>query len=286
MRRRHGRTAGYSVAWQDSLVDQARRWISGLDAELAIQARLLTGLLDATGRDDRWDWLAVGCSVAAGRGDSLSDLDLGLGYADDQAPPAGEVTAMLRSLGQVVDLSVRPWDGIPRWWVQYGDGGQIDLVVMPADRRRGRAPGEVALLDRSGRLRDTFTPDVWRADSRDPHDWLMDGWEALGNVAKYLRRSSLLEALDQVHRARNRVLQLWAVGEGASYPAFGLTSLLDDETPTLPPGIEASYATPRPEAVRAAALATAELLHLAGRHADAELDTPLRGYVTARLAAG
>ena len=81
-----------------------------------------------------------------------------------------------------------------------------------------------------------------RAGPDDPRNWLFDGWEALGNVAKYLRRGSVLEALEQVHRARERVFQLWAAGLGVPYPSFGLTSLLDEPSPSLPPGIEDTYA--------------------------------------------
>ena len=57
-------------------------------------------------------------------------------------------------------------------------------------------------------------------------------------------RGSLLEGIEQIHRGRTRVLQLWAVGQGVAYPAFGLTSLLDDADAGLPPGIEATYRHP------------------------------------------
>src|SRR4051812_12495828 len=40
--------------------------------------RLLGGLLSAVEADQRFEWLELGCSVANGRGDELSDLDLGL----------------------------------------------------------------------------------------------------------------------------------------------------------------------------------------------------------------
>ena len=261
----------------------ARQWIKGLGPELAVQSRLLDNLLTAVEADPRWEWLELGCSVAEGRGDELSDLDVGLGHAGAAPPPVDDVTGMLRRLGDVVDLSAHPWNGVPRWWVQYADGGQLDLVALPAADRPGRAPNSVALLDRYGRLAETFTPRVWAAAPDEPRHWLLDGWEALSNVAKYLRRGSLFEAIDQVHRARSRVLQLWAVGEGVAYPAFGLTSLLDNPGATLPPGIEASYPVPDPAAILDPAIATADLLRRAGRHARPELDTPLGEYVTARL---
>jgi len=249
----------------------------------AEQRSLLHRLVDAVEADQRWEWLELSCSVAAGRGDALSDLDVGLGYAGTEAPAVAEVTAMLQGLGPVVDLSAQPYEGRPRWWVQYTNGGQIDLVVMAAQDRAGRAPGSVALLDRAGRLAQTFTPSVWAAGAGDPENWLLDGWEAMSNVAKYLQRGSVLEAIEQLHRARGRIYQLWAVGEAVPYPAFGIVSLLDDQPPCLPPGIEDTYAVAAPGSVRTAAIAAGALLAAAGGHAQPGLDTALRGYVSARL---
>ncbi|GIJ45554.1 hypothetical protein Val02_24400 [Virgisporangium aliadipatigenens] len=260
----------------------SREWIDALGPALAVQKGLLHRLLDAIEPDQRWEWLELGCSVADGRGDALSDLDMALGHAGEKAPPVDDVTALLRALGPVVDCAARPWDGFTRWWVQYTDGGQIDLVVLPAGRRPGRAPRSVALLDRTGRLAEEFTPSALRPSPEDPGHWLLDGWEALANIHKYLARGSHLEAAEQLHRVRERICQLWAVGEGIDYPAFGLTSLLDFAAP--PPGIAATYAPPTANAVRAAALASAELLHRAGLHARPGLDTPLREWVTRRLA--
>lgn len=190
---------------------------------------------------------------------------------------------MLRGLGDVVEVNAQPWNGVPRWWVQYADGGQIDVVVQAAADRPGRAPGAVALLDRSGRFATEVAPAEVRADPEQARQWLLDGWEALANVAKYLRRGSLLEAVEQLHRARQRVFQLWATGEGVDYPTFGLTSLLDADTASLPPAIEATYPTIDPAAAADAADALAELLRTAGRHANPSLATPLAAYVIATL---
>ena len=191
---------------------------------------------------------------------------------------------MVRSLGDVVAVSAQPWDGMPRWWVQYSDGAQLDLVVGPAAERPGRAPGAVVLFDRSmGRFDDEFVPSVLRADPEEPRQWLLDGWEALSNVAKYLRRGSLLEAIEQLHRARQRAFQLWCVGERVEYPRFGLTSLLDAESATLPPNVESTYPVVETESVRVAASALAQVLRIAGSHAEGAPDTPLSEYVISRL---
>jgi len=264
-------------------VDGVQQWIAALGPELRVQAGLLRGLLGALGDDNRWEWLELGCSVAAGRGDELSDLDLGLGYLGTGEPPLDEVGAILRGLGPVVDVYDSPWDDRYRWWVQYANGGQIDLVAMPAEARPGRAPGSVALLDRRGRLATEFRPRKLDVQPDEPRRWLLDGWEALSNVVKYVRRGALFEAIEQVSRARTRALQLWATGEAVAYPSFGLTSLLDDASATLPAGIETTYPIVDRTSILVAARSLAGVLANAGRHASADLDTPLRVYVTERF---
>ncbi len=262
--------------------EAVRAWIADLATKLPVQARLLGALVSAVEADPRFDWLELGCSVAEDRGDELSDLDLGLGYLGNP-PTEAETGRLLRGLGDVVDIGVQPWEGQRRYWVQYFDGGQLDLVVVPADFRSGRAPGAIALLDRSGRLRDTFVPSVMTARTEEPRQWLLDGWEALANVVKYLVRGSVLEASEQLHRARTRVFQLWAAGEQVDYPAFGLTSLLDVPDPRLPPDIRRTYPRAESADVLAATRILAELLYRAGLHAQPTLDTPLRAYVSGRL---
>jgi hypothetical protein len=259
-------------------------WIDSLPSALAVQARLLHVLVAAARADSRWEALELGCSLASGRADAESDLDVGLWHGGAR-PDDAEIEAMVRGLGEVVEVSAQPWGGVPRWWVQYVDGAQLDLVVASAAERPGRAPGAVVLLDRSGRFAGEFVPAVLHARSGEPRQWLLDGWEALSNVGKYLRRGSLLEAVDQLHRARQRVFQLWAAGERVDYPGFGLTSLLDAESATLPPEVNRTYPAIGPASVAAAACALARLLRIAGRHADPALDTPLSDYVTAKLAA-
>ena len=248
-----------------------------------MQARLLHVLLDAVEADLRWDALELGCSLAAGRGDALSDVDVGLWPGGVERPSDEDVTAMVRSLGAVVDLSAQPWGDVPRWWVQYADGTQVDLVVLPVDGRRWRAPGSVVLLDRSGRLAQVDRPSVLRAGTDDARGWMLDGWEALSNVAKYVQRGSLLEAQEQLHRARTRVYQLWAIGQDVDYPTFGLTSLLDAPGAALPHDIEATYCPAEEGAVRDAALRLTRLISEAAQRADPHLQTPLASYVTERI---
>jgi hypothetical protein len=239
--------------------------------------------VDAVEADPRWDGLDLGCSLAAGRADADSDVDVGLWHTPGARPPDAEIDALVRGLGHVVEDSAQPWDGVPRWWVQYADGAQLDLVVLDAADRTGRPPGMVALVDRSGRGATEFVPTVLHVRPGEPRAWLLEGWKALAGVAKYLRRGSLLEAVDQLHRLVTKCFRLWAAGEGVDYPSFGLTSLLDATGVDLPAGIEATYATIASGAVATAAETLAGLLRAAGRHADSMLDTPLADHVTAKL---
>lgn len=258
-------------------------WVRALERRLPSQGRLLSALVSAVKSDPTWEWLELSCSIARGEGDEESDLDVGLGYVGDDSPDPAWVTAMVESLGPLVDVSVQPWEQWHRWWAQYADGGQLDLVMLPADLRPGRAPQSVVLLDRADRLGSTFTPGSWQASPDSCEGWLFDGWEALSNVAKYLRRGSLHEAFDQLSRARADVFRLWAAGEGIPYPTFGVTSLLDEPGATLPPAIKSTYALPEAAPLLAAALALTDLLPAAAEHAQPGLDTPLRPYVTAKL---
>lgn len=273
------------MSWHTARVD-AHHWIDALPSEQAVQARLLHALVAAAEADPRWEALELGCSLASGRADPDSDVDVGLWHGTAGRPSDEEVGVLVRGLGEVIEVSAQPWNGVPRWWAQYADGGQLDLVVLAAAERPGRSPGAVMLLDRGdGRFATEFTPSKHRASPGEPRQWLLDGWEALSNVAKYLHRGSLLEAAEQLHRARQRVFQLWAVGEGVDYPAFGLTSLLDAQRVTLPPNIELTYPSVAPAPMADAAMALARLLPLASQHCDPALSTPLTDYVTLKLAA-
>jgi hypothetical protein len=59
-------------------------WIEQLPAELAGQRVLLRCLLALCAADDNIRWLVIGCSLARGAGDRLSDLDVAMGIRDDE----------------------------------------------------------------------------------------------------------------------------------------------------------------------------------------------------------
>ncbi len=240
---------------------EGRAWIAQLPAALARQAGLLERLLEAVEADERFRAFELQCSVARGAGDELSDLDAGLWAADETSQEAvGAVPELIRGVGETVDVLEQPEAERPYFFAQYADGTQLDLVVQPASRARGRVPNAIVLLDRDGLLAELWEPRSLHAGDEDLREWSFLAWLALSNLAKYLDRGSLWEARSQLEEARGHLLKLHAAHEGVAYPGFGLTSILDDPGTQLPPGLETTVATLDADALREAAQALARLL--------------------------
>lgn len=149
----------------------ARTWVAALPDELTRQRILLQGLLEVMEGDPRWCWLELGCSVAEGRGDALSDLDLALGVAKEVWPESGDDLArLLTSLGEVVDSLRHGISGMgdrphQRIFVQYVNGVQLDLVAVPAHLPKGTQPENIVLYD-PDRLRvERWDASVLQADA-------------------------------------------------------------------------------------------------------------------------
>jgi len=134
------------------------RWFADLEARLPQHARLIGALRDAVAADERWRWFDVSCSLGAGRGDELSDIDCAIGFADpidvDELEALGE--QLVASVGDAADMLVHVAEGwqpeTRRFAVEYIDGLQLDLVLMPAPWMPGLRDGEVALVDKDGAL--------------------------------------------------------------------------------------------------------------------------------------
>ena len=274
--------------------DDARRWLATMPGQVAGQRRLLESLITAAEGEPAFRWLELGGSLARGAGDELSDIDAGLGIADDGWDEGlAAAAAAVRAAGPVADEFRQRFpgeDGQPAWHLVtlYETGLQLSLVVMRATRRAGLPPQSVALYDLDGQLGRPWTPDTAEADAATAREWACLGWVALGDLAKYADRGSVWEARAKLEEARAQAWQLWAVAIGAVYPAFGLTAVLDVPGVTLPPGIEATAAGLGLPDVRRAADAAADLLELATGKARSVLpfDPPdgLRAWVRARLA--
>ena len=274
--------------------DDARRWLATMPGQVAGQRRLLESLITAAEGEPAFRWLELGGSLARGAGDELSDIDAGLGIADDGWDEGlAAAAAAVRAADPVADEFRQRFpgeDGQPAWHLVtlYETGLQLSLVVMRASRRAGLPPQSVALYDLDGQLGRPWTPDTAEADAATAREWACLGWVALGDLAKYADRGSVWEARAKLEEARAQAWQLWAVAIGAVYPAFGLTAVLDVPGVTLPPGIEATAAGLGLPDVRRAADAAADLLELATGKARSVLpfDPPdgLRAWVRARLA--
>jgi len=243
-------------------------------------------LLDSMSRvvdgDDRWRFLELGCSLGAGGGDELSDIDAGVGYTGIDTGDLDEaVREFAARVGDPIDLVVHRMDGWPgdvcRLAAEYPGGLQLDLVFLPAGERRGLPDRSIAVVDKDQRLAVTITPPARLPPAVElAREWVVLGWWAIATADKYVRRRSLFEAVHAIDEARSHALKLWAAGQAVPYAVFGLTSLLDFPPFELPDNLATTYCTPVDvHAVAAANRSTADLLDTACRLATAALGADL-----------
>ena len=263
-------------------------------ARLPRHGALLDSLAALVMGDDRWRFLEVGCSLGAGGGDELSDIDAGVGYQDvDEDDLDDSARSFATQLGVPIDVVVHRLDGWPhdvcRVAAEYAGALQLDLVFMPAARRAGRPDRSIAVVDKDDRLSVEVTPHARVPPPLElAHEWVVLGWWAVATGDKYVRRRSLFEAVNAIDEARTLALKLWAAGHDVPYATYGLTSLLDFPPFQVPEGLAATYALPNDrDAVAAANRATAKLLDAASELASAALGfdatSPLADVVRNRL---
>ncbi len=268
----------------------ARQWER--DERLARHRDLIDTLTRLVADDEEFRWFEVGCSLGAGRADQHSDIDAGVGYRGDGTNVEALGRRLVSNAGAIVDLLIHRMAGRDpgsiRCAVEYASGVQLDLVVMPASHSLGLPDETIAVVDKDGTLATPWTPDVAGPPSaREAREWAYLAWWALSDVAKYVSRGSLFEALDRLAAARGFVLRLVAVGSETRYPSFGLTSILDFRPGALPATLAATYCRAEATAVVDAAEATADLLTEATAEAAAALgetiDVPSAVLSRARL---
>lgn len=209
-------------------------WLPELTAQLPRHAGVIDGLRQAVLASDLWRWLSVSCSLGSGRGDEHSDIDAGIGYAQelDAAELERSGLELVTGASDVADVLVHRMDGWPedtlRFAAEYADGTQLDLVAFPAKPSRGAVDGEVVVVDKDDDLTEPRRPRVYGPpDERLAREWTMLGWWAVSDIAKYIRRGSLFEAAARIDTVREHSLRLFAAASDIPYPIFGLTSLLD-----------------------------------------------------------
>lgn len=261
---------------------------------LPLHAAVIDALRREVERRDVWRWLELSCSLAADRGDPLSDIDVGIGHelpVEDLRSTGLALTAALGTPLDVLAHREESWPpGILRFAVEYATGVQLDLVIMPVDQRPGLPEGSIAVVDKDGWLSTPWTPPVATTNEEQAREWVMLGWWALSNTAKHVRRGSLFEAVESLREARTQMLRVFAASRRVPYPSFGLTSLLDFEPFGVPGQLEETYSTPgSPTDVIAAALTIADLLTSISRDAGevlgGDLSTPWRARAETRLLA-
>jgi hypothetical protein len=234
---------------------EGRDWVEAL--EQAPQRELLLSLLDAVEADTRFRALEVGCSLARGNADELSDVDVGL-WIDDEWWDAAldDLEPLLRRLARTVDAVGfdAPWG---RWFfAQYADGRQLDVAAQRASTAQLRPPESIVLFDRDGILeaRAPRKPVDRRAE------WAFLAWFELGNVPKYIARGSVWEALGALEQARSEFLRLYAAIIGGSDPQYGVTSIFDAPGGDVPPRLAETYPRPDVDEIREAARVLVGLL--------------------------
>ena len=220
-------------------------WIDDLPPELAGQQALLRGLLALCDADDRISWLVIGCSLARGAGDRLSDLDMAMGIRDEDFEAARpDLRRAVDGLGELVESYYHQLPGLAqaheRIFAQFADRSQVDLVLFPASVPGGSVPDVVVLYDPDDRL--VTAAERKPVTSGQVREWAFGGWCALADLGKYLRRGSTWEALARLNEARAQLWQLWAVTLDVPDPQYGLTSILDFAPGQVPASFEGTVA--------------------------------------------
>jgi hypothetical protein len=249
------------------LVSEGLPWLEDLPADLSGQKDLLNDVASWCAADADALWLVVGCSMARGNADSLSDIDLAIGVADGQVDKAtGRFVGALGDFGDLVECFEHGLDSVAaphrRVFAQFANRVQLDAVLV--DASNANLPGSVVLYDPGGLV----SGEQKRPTADDQvRIWACLAWEALANVGKYLRRRSAWEAHRSLETARDLFWRVWAVAEGVPEPEYGLTSVLDVRPRIeLPSGVDDSVAGLEPaELLRAAQVLAALLLDLQDR---------------------
>jgi hypothetical protein len=265
-------------------------WIDDLPPELAGQQALLRGLLALCDADDRISWLVIGCSLARGAGDRLSDLDMAMGIRDEDFEAARpDLRRAVDGLGELVESYYHQLPGLAqaheRIFAQFADRSQVDLVLFPASVPGGSVPDVVVLYDPDDRL--VTAAERKPVTSGQVREWAFGGWCALADLGKYLRRGSRWEALARLNEARAQLWQLWAVTLDVPDPQYGLTSILDFAPGQVPASFEGTLADRDPGRLLDAARRVAALLHEAGERLPDDQRAALPGamarYITVDL---
>ncbi len=254
-------------------------WLSELPAKLAPQRRLMDRLLRWCQQEDAVHWLMIGCSLARGNADRLSDLDLAMGVRPgrfDETLP--RIFAAVGEVGELVDCYDHDF-GQPyrhrRVFALYSDRTQIDLFVAEsaADSAGPTFPYGVTLYDPDSKIRYVGTEAV-APKGDELRTWEYLAWTALLDTGKYLRRSSLWEALHELEEGRRYVERLWVTLQGIPESRYPARALSDAPEADMPAGFDAAVAGRDERSLLRAARYLAELLDQLGGEVSAASGHP------------
>jgi Streptomycin adenylyltransferase len=240
-----------------------RAWLDNLPSELDGQKAIMRRLLEASEADERIRWLGIGCSLGRDAADSLSDLDMAIGVRDaDLEAARPDIRALADGLEELVESYYHQLPQVAgsheRIFVQYADRCQLDLVVFPASTEIGAVRNLVVLYDPDDQI--VLSPPKAEVSTQQVREWAFQGWCALADFGKYLRRRSLWEALSRLNEARDQFWRLWAVAVGVPDATYGLTSVMDYAPGTVPEAAEGTVADLDAARLLAAAQRLARLL--------------------------
>jgi len=129
-------------------MEQGRAWIDRLPDELAGQQAIMRRLLAFSESDPDVCWLVIGCSVARGAGDRMSDLDMGIGVREEAFEATRDrIRRAADGLGDLVESYHHQLPGVPppheRVFAQYADAWHAAFPDRPEELE-----GPVAALRR------------------------------------------------------------------------------------------------------------------------------------------
>lgn len=240
-------------------------WLDELPGELTHHVTILHRMIAEVNRDQRFRALQVQGSLGRGTGDRYSDLDVGVVVAADAWPEiVGDLPAIIRRLGDVVDdyYEFQPYGAPPqvlRSWIQYVNGIQLDLLVVPATAVLGSGPDGRSLVDPDGLLPRTDNP-MRRSGPADIARWSFICWGALAETAKNVARDRPVSAIEWLNSARRATISCWAAAHDLDFAAYAnvVAATMDVSGPWLD-GLERTYPEPESISVGAAALELARL---------------------------
>lgn len=242
-----------------------KAWLDTLDSSVSRQKQLLQALLSWVESDERCRYLLVGCSLGRGVGDELSDIDARIGIVEQDWPYSiGYIMKEVRQLGMVVDQQDQPYpdsEGRLQHHIitVYEDNLQLSLVVTPASWVKRLRYDAVVLYDPEDLLPDSIDHTIGVATPVQAREWAFLAWLNLTDAAKYLKRGSLWEALERLHKARTHTWQLWAVAQKLDFALYGVTQVLDDQV-DLPKGLQKTVTSLNSGAIHEACVTLIDIL--------------------------